>query len=165
MAKYRGRAPKSRARLIEINAKLGCGDGAEPSEIIAAVKQKHPHVIRAERDDLIYLGLASILNAVCNLKGVAGNGLQPSLFKGFGDLPLTLTVRNGTRNMKKNFDAATKADVAQYLEDHPDKPPKPSKRTTEVRRFFERYGKYGDKNSTMKQCWDAGQAGGAAGAR
>jgi|SoiMethySBSTD1v2_1073268.scaffolds.fasta_scaffold641997_3 hypothetical protein len=49
--------------------------------------------VRAEGDDLIYLGLASILNAICNLKGVAANGLQPSLFKGFGNLPLTLTVR------------------------------------------------------------------------
>lgn len=160
MAKYRGRAPKTRARIIEIKAKLG-RRGAEPKEIIDALKQKHSNIIRAERDDLIDLGLSSIVNSVCNLKGGVGNSRQPDLFKGF-DLPFTLTVRasNGSgdiRSIKKNFDAMTKAEVAQYIEDHTNTPPKTSKRTSEVQRFFERYAKFGDENSTMMQCWKLAQ--------
>ncbi len=161
MVHRKAKAPKSRARLIEIKAKLA-RKGAPDEDIIAAFLEKYPEIIRVEKDDLIKIALKSILNVICNLN-VKPEGAQLDLFHGYS-LPLTLTVldysgKNGPRKVKKNFDAMTKAEVMEYIADHTNRPPKQSRRTLEVIRFFDKNARnFGDENSTMMQCWKAAQA-------
>lgn len=155
MAKRRNRAPKSRARMIEIRAKLG-RNGATAAEMIAAVQEKYPEIIRAENPDLIHLGLVTIVNAVCNLKGCSGFGLQADLFREY-DVPPTLTLRQhnggGAQNIKKNFDALTKAELREYIHVHT--APKQSRRTAEIARFFEFIEDHGTDDWTVRRCLKA----------
>ena len=161
MVHRKAKAPKSRARLIEIKAKLG-RKGASDEEIIAAFLEKYPGSPRVENDALTKIALKSILNVICDLNVKPEGTRQLDLFNGYR-LPLTLTVvdhnaKRGPRKVKKNFDAMTKAEVTEYLDQHTNRPPKQSNRTLEVKRFFDANASYGDNNSTMMQCWKAAHA-------
>lgn len=160
MVHGKGKAPKSRSRLIEIKGKLA-RKGAPDEDIIAAFLEKYPEIVRIENDALVRIALKSILNVICNLN-VKPEDAQLDLFQGYR-LPFTLTVpahngKNAGRKVKKNFDAMTKAEVREYI-DHNSRPRKQSKRVQEVIRFFnENAQPYGDESSTMMQCWKAAQA-------
>jgi hypothetical protein len=159
MSNRKKRAAKSRARVIEIKAKLGC-KGATRSQIIATVQEKYPEIVRVENADLVYLGLMSIVNGVFNLKGGSGSSFHPDLFPGY-DVPQTISLREfdatngGTRNVEKNFDAVTKAELRQYLDDHK----VPRRRKTEpqsvIVRFFDFIKDHGDDSWTTTECWNA----------
>lgn len=155
MSNGRKRAPKTWARVIEIKAKLA-RKGATPAEIIATVREKYPEIIRAERDDLIYLGLTTVVNSVCNLKWGSGSSVQRDLFEGY-DVPRTVTLRGAdnagnARSIKKNVDAMTKAELGQYLADH-EMPPKQSRHIKELTRLFEFIREHGSDTSTVTECW------------
>jgi hypothetical protein len=158
MAERRKRAPKSRARVIEINAKFA-NKGATAPQIIAEVRAKYPEIIRVEKDDLIDLGLGSILNSVTNLKGGNGSTVQVPVFPGF-DVPHTVTLRAG---LKKHVDTMTKAELRQYVTDHPKPKPKQSKPRLELARLFEQVKPFGADNWTVAACWKAAKAHRAAG--
>lgn len=150
MANGRKRAPKTRARIIEINAKLA-DKGATTSQILAEVRAKYVEVVRVEKDDLIDLGMGAILNSITNLKGGNGPTIQIPLFPGF-DLPRTVTLRGG---LKKNFAAMTKGELHQYVVDHtkPKAPPKRSSQTAEAARFYDEVKSYGEDGWTVAECW------------
>lgn len=152
MANGLKRAPKTRARIIEINAKLS-NEGATAPQILAEVRAKYPEIIRVEKDDLIDLGLGTILNSVTNLKGGSGSTVQIPLFPGF-DLPRTVTLRGG---LKKNFATMTKGELRQYIADHtePKAPPKRSSQTAEAARFYDAVKDYGDDGWIVADCWKA----------
>ncbi len=152
MTDRRKRAPKTRARVIEINAKLA-NKGATAQEIIAAVRAKYPEIIRVEKDDLIDLGLGTILNSVTNLRGGSGSTVQLPVFPGF-DLPRTVTLRGG---VKKNFAVMTKEELRQHVADHTmnKAPPKRSSQTAEAARFYREVKNYGEDGWTVADCWKA----------
>ncbi|MGA9796297.1 MAG: hypothetical protein WBQ17_12270 [Rhizomicrobium sp.] len=152
MANGSKRAPKTRARIIEINAKLS-SKGATAPQILAAVRAKYPEVIRVEKDDLIDLGLGTILNSVTNLKGGSGSSVQIPLFPGF-DLPRTVTLRGG---LKKSFVTMTKGELRQYVADHTKSkaPPKRSSQIAEAARFYDEVKGYGDDGWIVAECWKA----------
>lgn len=165
MAGRKKRAPKSWARVLEVKAKLG-RKGVTRAQIIAAVQEKYPQVVRVESADLIYLGLMSIVNSACNLKGASRLAVQPDLFKGF-NLPESIALRihdaanSDTRSIEKNFDTTTKAELRQHIADSSARPPKQSRRNSELQRFFDFIKDYGADDSTLKECWEAAQRSGS----
>ncbi len=152
MANGPKRAPKTRARMIEINAKLA-SKGATASQIFAEVHARYPEVIRVEREALIDLGLGTILNSITNLKGGQGSTVKLPVFQGF-DLPRTVTLRGG---LKKNFTAITKSELRQFVVDHTKTkaPPKRSTQTAEAARFYDEVKDYGDDDWIVADCWKA----------
>jgi hypothetical protein len=158
MVHRNAKAPKSRARLIEIKGKLG-RKGAPDEEIIDTFLEKYPEIARVENGPLIRIALKSILNVICNFNAKPEDA-QLDLFQGYR-LPLTVSVpahngKNAGRKVKKNFDAMTKAEVREYIARRTDPAPKQSRRTLEVIRFYNENARdYGDDSSTMMQCWKA----------
>ncbi|HTT84693.1 MAG TPA: hypothetical protein VMF67_14535 [Rhizomicrobium sp.] len=157
MSNRKKRAPKTWLRMIEIKSKLG-REGATPAEIIAALREKHSQVIHAEREDLMYLGLTTMLNSICNLKWGAGSSVQADLFEGF-DVPLTLTLckhdeTGASRNIKKNLDTLTKGEFRQYIADR-EAPRKQSRRAKELGRLFDAIRDHGEEDWSVKECWQA----------
>ena len=152
MASSPKRAPKTRARMIEINAKLA-RTGATAPQRFAEIRARYPEVIRVEREALIDLGLGTILNSITNLKGGQGSTVQIPLFPGF-DLPRTVTLRGG---LKKNFADMTKCELRLFVADHTKAkaPPKRSRQAAEAARFYDEVKKYGDDDWIVSDCWKA----------
>lgn len=161
MSNRRSRAPKSRARIIELKAKRA-RDGVTTAELIQAMRDKYPEILRIEKDDLIHLGLTTIVTSVCNLNWGGGSSVQADLFNGY-DVPQTVSLRgygaNGEeRNIKKNIDCLTKDEFQQYVADRTKPTPKKSKRDRELARLFDFIRPHGKGDWTVRDCWNIAQA-------
>jgi hypothetical protein len=128
--------------------------GTTMREIVASVREKHQEVIRLEKDDLIDLGLSSIVTSVGNLNWQPKTGKQGELFFGYNLLRI-VTLPNG---IKKSLAILTKSEFERYVNDRRIKPLTRSKRTPEWQRAFEFIRPYGAADWTVKACWDAAQA-------
>lgn len=159
MAGRKPRAPRTRTHLLSIQRKL-VRKGATKDAMIAALQEQHPEIIRAEMQDIIYLGLKSIANSNCNLKLGAAAGVQIDLFEGY-DVPRTVTLQIADANgqiqpVTKALDATTKAEARQYLSEHT-KPPTQSRKVKDIRRLLDYIGDSGADDWTLKRCWKAAQ--------
>lgn len=149
MTGHKARARKTRERIIEISAKLThLKKGTTTPLIIAAVREKHPEVLRVEKDDLIDLGLTTIITSVGNLNWNSKNG-NPDLFGGYHG-PKMITLRHG---VKKDVAILTKGEFRQIVEDITKPPPKISKGSQELIRVYDFIKDHGEDNWLATKCW------------
>jgi len=131
------------------------------------VFEKYPEIIRAENSDLVYLGVASIVNSACNLNWGSKSSVQADLFKGY-KLPARISLRAQNKNgseapsVRKNFRDLTKGELRQFLAEHNAMPPRQSRQVSEAQRFFNFISDYGTDDWTVAKCWGAAQAHAAA---
>ncbi|HWA04596.1 MAG TPA: hypothetical protein VG819_13835 [Rhizomicrobium sp.] len=155
MASRRNRAPKSRARAIEIKAKLaGLRKGVTSAELVAAIREKYPEIIRIEKDDFVELGLTSLATSVLNLKPKKSK-LRNDLFEGFS-VPASVTLRrygSERRNVTKNLDLLTEMELQQFIDAHSRAPKEPS----EMIRLQDYVRPYWQPGWTLKQAFQAAQ--------
>jgi len=165
MAGRKPRAPRARTHLLAIQRKLA-RKGVTKEEMIATLREQHPEIIRAEKEDIEHLGLMTIANSICNLRLGAASGVQIEMFEGY-DVPRTvsLSVADETgqiRRVTKYLDSLTKAEARQYVADHSKLPPKQSRTVGGIRRILDDIGDSGADDWTLKRCLKAAQADAAA---
>lgn len=165
MAGRKPRAPRTRIHLLAIQRKLA-RKGVTKEAMIAALREQHPEITRAEQEDIEYLGLMTIANSICNLKLGAASGVQIEMFEGY-DVPRTvsLSVADATgqvQRVEKFLDSLTKAEARQYVDDHTQQPPKQSRTVAGIRRILDDIGDSGADDWTLKRCLKAAHADAAA---
>ena len=158
MAGRKPRAPRARTCLLAIQRKLA-RKGATKEEMIAALRDQHPEIIRAEREDIEHLGLMTLANSICNLNLGSEAGMQIEMFEGY-DVPRTvsLSIPDATgqiRRVTKFVDSMTKAEARQYVADHDKAPPKQSRTVGGIKRILEDIGASGADDWTLKRCLKA----------